>query len=218
MKKYYRFETCTDGLDMPHDFRETLYYRSINLNCAHIRPEVAQKKFTIPVKELDLSCAYNFINGSLATNIFFRNDLFSILKPYLIHEFDFGQIKYQNQVVSDGYVLWEKTEGIYLRSGPKACCWRCPYCGRLIYSRDYYGHIRPYVMQQDIDGAKIRHTRCDGLVIDEEVYQVLISYPDWKKLKYKIALNGIKVLKEPKDGFPFDLNTIRPEDERRLPS
>jgi len=209
MQKYYTFITCADGMRMPKDLWESLRNRSIYSECAHVRPEAERKKFTIPVADLDLSCPYNFL-WAVGDNYFFRKDLFSVLEPYLTHEFDFGQIKYQDQIVTEGYVLWSKNEPIHLRGGKKSTCHKCKYCGKIIY----FTHDRRYALRKDIEGTIIRLAHYGGLVIDEEVYQVLTSHPDWEKLKRKTEIKEIKVLEVPKDGFPLDLTTIKPEDER----
>ena len=218
MQKYFTFETRTDGMKVPNDLWESIRCNNRNYysECAHTRPEAERKKFIIPVEELDLSCAYNFVSASiLGTRKFFRKDLFSVLEPYLVHEFDFGQIKYQDQIVTEGYVLWPKTESIRFRGDKKSVCHRCKYCGKLTYNYNFYNHRQQYVLRQDAEGAIIRPTEYDGLLINEEIYQVLTSHPDWGKFKRKTKLKEVKVEEVPKDGFPVDLNTIKPEEERR---
>jgi len=218
MQKYYTFQTCADGMHMPKDFRDSLYFESRFPECSHIRPEATRKKFIVPIGEgeLDLNCAYNFI-WTIGGWKFFRKDLFSVLEPYLVHEFDFGQIKYQDQIITEGFVLWNKTEPINVRGGMHSEFYRCKYCGQQFYTG---GHIystnsrQRYVLQRDIEDTIIRPANYEGLLINEEVYQVLTSHPDWKKIKYKTELKEIKIEEVPKDGFPLDLADTKPEDER----
>jgi len=218
MAKYYTFGTLADGMEMPKDEWDRMLNHSV-FPCGHIRPDVARKKFIIPVQKIDLSCAYNFVNAPrLSRCSFFRKDLFSVLEPYLIPEYDFGQISYQGQLVSEGYVLWAKSDPIRLRGLKEyAIFWRCKDCGQPNYDLALQSYTRKplYALRQDVEGVNIREAEIDGgIIISEEVHRVLTTHPRWNTFKKNTKLKPLQVLEEPLDGLPKNLLDTPPEMER----
>jgi hypothetical protein len=216
MLKIYRMITSVEGMHALRNEHYKHYNRQRHNGCKHLACQIPVQD--IAVEEYNSSFAYNYVAFVGGVHDYFRNDLFTVLEPYLAENFDFSSVVFQNEIQKDGMILWSKkpvfiTRGM-IRGRGGSCFWRCKYCGIPTYQTEH-SEKKEYVLEQDAQNITICAAGLGDLLLNEEVHELLTTHAGWKTFSRKTTLREIPVFKRPLDNYPADLSQTPPEDERR---
>jgi hypothetical protein len=157
----------------------------------------------VVVAQVGKDVPYGFVDRILVD--YLREDLLEILSPEIANHLTFGRVMHTSHgELTSLTTIWSPRR-VRIRAGKKSDCWQCEECGQVIYNpRGYW-----YVLASDLTDAPLFFAK-GGIIVNEELYQRLKGC-HWKK----VDIRKLTVLDKPRDGFPADLSTITPEQERK---
>lgn len=213
MNNYFVLSSNCSGIRLPKEEDKRLEKKYRCPICTHVAPEAHTEKYTIPVTEeqSDFSCPFNYVT-TIRVRAAIRQDLFEVLEPYLVEEFEFGQISKDGVILPEWHVLWPKTMPICQRGNKQSFYTHNRICGHTYYQP--FGIC--YVMRGDIGDAKVKAPEWSSLIVCEEIMQIINSHPKRRVFKRLMGRDiRLPVVDKPRDGFPVDLLQTPPELERR---
>lgn len=158
----------------------------------------------VVIEEYGQDLPLNFTSKPLLQYV--REDLLDALSPEIEEAFTLGELVHVvDGEIANGRTLWS-TRRVQIRAGKKSTCSRCEVCGQVVY--DARG--RWYALISDLVGSPIFLGSDGGIIVNEELHGRLKGRR-WKK----VDISKLTVLDKPRDGFPVNLETITPEQERK---
>jgi hypothetical protein len=204
--KYYRIIPRTDGASVDKLWLKENVER---FPCGHY--DVFGKFYssiTIDSDNFESRYIMGFIWNPLL--VYFHKDFFEAIKSDLmnVENARVGELVDNKTgcVISDWKTYW--IHPINIRGKKIGSYYKCSICHQKIYSLVPPQH--GYLVEKEVAGKPLLFADI-YLVIREDIYNKIIQLPNWKIMKKKIYFSQIKILKNPKDGYPYLLSEYEPE-------
>ena len=156
------------------------------------------------IREYGQDLPLNFVGQPLLQ--YAREDLLEALSPEIEEAFTLGKLVHAvDGEIANVKTLWG-TPRVRIRAGKKSDCCRCDVCGQVIYRQ----RGQWYALASDLVGSPLFLGSDGGIIVNAELHGRLKGRR-WKK----VDISKLTVLDKPRDGFPINLETIPPEQERK---
>ncbi|HQR06400.1 MAG TPA: hypothetical protein PLN21_06235 [Gemmatales bacterium] len=180
------------------------WYRKHRTECQN---SVCRHLGRLPIKSMEINyfedtALLSFINGVECHLV--NQQMSGLLEPHFSACFKKGIVTVNGSPLQD-WVSYFDTHPITIRGDLKSQCTKCKVCNMI----SYFAHGKLYALRRDIAGRKIAGTNMGGLLVDQELHSIITSRK-WKK----VSIKPLNIIDEPIDGFPCDLSSITPEQER----
>jgi hypothetical protein len=153
-------------------------------------------------REFESRCIMGIIADPLTK--YFREDFLEIIMPELLEgSVQFGDIinSQTGEILTRWKTVWMPP--IEIRAGINSRYWVCKTCGYKSYFP--VGEEEDYILKCDIQEKKIAFTKI-GIIFTNEIYQRMISHPQWKLMKKKMTIEKLNVITDPLDIYPHNLD------------
>ena len=180
------------------------YQRTHCFSCGHLDEEYFSTSVPITHKgqKADLQFTHRLPYSMIS------QELIDALSPEILSACDFGEVTMNGKALTD-YRTYRPQHRVWDRGNMTSMCERCPVCRRLAHWCCDNVH---YILRRELPTSPIFGDRNRHLIVSREIRERLRS-----RIWRQVGMSPTPVKEEPIDGFPLDLDTITPDQERFPP-
>lgn len=190
--------------DNPGRADEQWLKKTIKNKCGHRSPKSGRLDLDIVLAERGDDVPYCFTHRGHFEYV--RDDFLSALQPYADKALKYGSVSDTNGSAFEHLRSIATNNIVWMRGGRNSYCWRCPVCRTICY--DPLG--KWYIIENQIPDVPLFKSHYGGIIVESVVCKRL-QKRKWPKVK----IERLTIYDHSVDGFPDDLNTITPSQERR---
>lgn len=132
-----------------------------------------------------------------------------LLEPHFSKRFELGRLRVGDRII-EGRVTFRDPAPVRVRGGKQSYCFRCLECRQVIYQP--MGNW--YLLSGDVPDEMLSAVEGHGGLIADVTLAAAVRAQRFRH----VAVKPITVRDQPADGFPANLETIQPHQERRFRS